>query len=475
MNKKQLEKLLQKPQARKLAAETSIEFFARYYLEKHVRTQLGRLHKEWYDLVTKHKKIAIAAPRGHSKSTVFSLVYPLWCILFNKIKFGVIISDSMTQAADLLGAIIEELETNERIIKDFGRIAGYVPPSLEDKKKWSTKEIVTTTDVKMVAKSWNSRIRGIRYKENRPDLIVVDDLENDENVQSEDQRGKVKRVFGRSIMQLGSQDVQIIVVGTILHFDSLLQNILDNPGEGWYTKIYRAIKDDGSILWPEWWTMEKFESIRNDPQVGEIGFQQEFMNNPLDPSQQIIKPQAWYEGSIDLTMVDLFGFIDLAISEKETADYTAVVTVGKSRTDGKIYVVNAVRLRGGISDQLELVFNLRKQYNYRVFGIESVAYQKAFYQVLTKEMQQRKEYIPTLEVEVDRDKVRRAGIVAPYVDNGTVVFNKGFIDFNNELIQFPKAKHDDYVDAFVGAVQLALIHGGQSVVKTRKINYGARY
>ena len=447
---------------RKQLASDRIEFFASYYLKAHIKTKIPALHKEWYSLIMGNKELALAAPRGHAKSTIFSLVYPLWCILFQKKKFIILISDTADQARELLGTIIEELEMNERIIEDFGHIAGYIPPEAEEKRKWTASDIVTTTGIKVIARGWKSKLRGLKYGSERPDLIIGDDIENDENVQSEDQRKKVKNVFFKSILNLGSINTQVIIVGTILHYDSLLMNLIQYPIPNWHVKLYKAIVDNKPI-WPEWWTMERLDDKRKE--IGDISFEQEFMNNPLDPSTQIINPKAYYE-NLDIAKCDFYAFIDLAISEKQTADYTAIVTIAKDRNDGKMYILDPRRIRGDVTAQMNLVFELYHLYPWRVFGVESVAYQKAFYQMLTLEMNRRGITIPAVEVEVDKDKVRRAIDITPYIDNGQVLFNNSYQEFNSECFQFPKGAHDDYVDALTGAIKIATTYGGTGQVMT---------
>lgn len=419
------------------------------------------MHKTWIEEF-KLQRVVKAASRGHAKSTWHSLVYPLWCLLFKKKKFIVLISDTSEQAEGFLGTIIEELETNDKIIRDFGKIAGYIPPTMEEKKKWTAKEIITTTDVKVIAKGWNARIRGIRYKSQRPDLVILDDVENDENVRSEDQRAKVKNTFFKSILNLGDRTTQIIVIGTILHFDSLLMHLIDFPPPNWSTRLYKAYKDDGTPLWPEEWSAERLEEKREE--IGSIAFEQEFMNNPLDPSQQILKPSAWWEGDMDYPQWDFYGYVDLAISEKETADYTALVTIARHKQTGEIRVIDPVRIRGDITTQLNLVFKQHAKFRYTKLGIESVAYQKAFAQVLRIESQRRGIYIPAIEIEVDKDKVRRAQEVSVHVENGTVKFNRNYTEFNNEIIQFPKASHDDFVDSFCSALKLAIFSGTGTII-----------
>ncbi len=451
--------LLQKKSARIEFGEKHIAWFARYYFSHHIRTPIGELHREWITIMQSYDKVALACPREHAKSTWWSLIYVIYCILYDKKKFILLVSDTASQAESLLGSIVEELETNEKLIRDFGKLAGYVPPKSEEKEKWTAKEIVTTSKIKVVARGWKSKLRGLKKGAIRPDLIILDDVENDENVESEDQRSKVKNVFNKSIQNLGSQGTQIIVIGTILHFDSLLNELIANPRLGWYTKLFRAL-ENGVPIWSEWWSIERLEKKKSD--IGTIPFEQEFMNNPLDPSTQILKPTAYYHDATDLTFYDCFGYIDLAISEKETSDYTAIVTIGRHRTTGKLRVIDATRIRAGVLEVLDLVFNLHSRFRYVAFGVEAVAFQKAFYQMLVAESSKQNKYIPAIAVEVHKDKVTRALGVSPYIENGMVEFNPSNQDFMAEIIQFPKASHDDFVDALVGSITLAIQNGTDS-------------
>lgn len=420
-------------------------------------------HKEWYSLANTYNRIALAAPRGHAKSTCFSLVYPLWCLLTKRKRFILMVSDTASQATSLLGSIIEELETNDRIIADFGKIAGYVPDRAEDKMKWTAKDIVTTTGIKVMAAGWKAKLRGLKHGAYRPDLILLDDVENDESVDSDVQRAKVKNVFYKSILNLGDENTQIIEVGTILHTDALLTTLIEVPPSGWVSRIYRAVKENGQPLWPSYWSTERLEQKKAE--IGSIVFEQEYMNNPIDAETQIIKPVAFYE-QLDLSSCDFYAYVDLAISEKETADYTAIVTIAKLRSTNKLYVIEPTRIRGGILQQLDLLFSLYAKYKYKKIGSESVAYQKAFYQLALDESRRRNIFLPIVEVTVDKDKIRRTLEVTPLIENGTILFNNGHQDFMAELLHFPRSKHDDFVDSFVGGVKLATQSSTSNAVST---------
>jgi len=333
-------------------------FFFTFILSHYAKTHsVGELHTEWFNLLSTERKLGIIAPRGHAKSTVINLADNLFDICNGYEPYIVIFSDTPEQATEHLGAIVEELEGNQRIIEFYGQL--YDKRLVGDllKEKWTQSTIITKNGVKVEAKGWRSKTRGMRWKEFRPSKIVIDDIENDEDVASQRMRAKLKATFEKKILNLGEPESKYRFVGTILHFDSLLQNEYKKPRDGWTWEMYKAYKDDGQPLWPEWWTMERLESRRRE--IGEIPFNQEFMNNPLDPSTQIFKPVEFYE-SIDLTMVECYAYIDLAISEKETADYTSIVTIGRHKNSGKLYVIEPIRIRGSISTQLQLVFDMNK-------------------------------------------------------------------------------------------------------------------
>ncbi len=454
-------------QVRKELADYDITFFGDYYLSHHFREETGgvsEIHEEWLNLATDYPYIILAAPRDHAKSTTFSLCYVLHQILFEQKKFIILISDTKAQAQELLGTIIEELETNERIIRDFGKIAGDVPENKKDKKKWTASEIETTTKIKVIARGWKSKLRGLRYGAYRPDLILVDDIENDENVESPEQREKVKKVFFKSILNLGNE-AQKVIIGTILHFDSLLSNLLQQPPSGAYTRLYRAIGEDGLPVWKQRWSLKKLQAKKEE--IGSINFEQEFMNNPLDETQQILKPNVFFDSFEDLkyNSIDTIGFIDLAISEKQTADYTAICIGKKVIEDGrkKIKIVDCIKFRGDVHKQLEEVFRLHEIYKFDMFGVESVAYQKAFYQLLINESMKRKVVLPVTPRTVDVDKIRKAKRLSVYFENGTVEFNRNLQRTLLEVRQFPKSAHDDEVDAVLGVVDLAITGGSVEV------------
>lgn len=438
--------------------ENFIDEFAQYYLSDHLKSEIGWLHYEWYEILHGTKDIALACPREHAKSTIFVLIYVLFCILYLRRKFIVIISDTKDQAETLLGGVVEELETNKRIINDFGKIAGYVPPKAEEKEKWTTSDIVTTSGVKVIARGWKAKLRGLKKRSERPDLIILDDVENDEQVESDIQRKKLSKIFNKSIMNLGSQDTRFIIIGTILHYDSLLNNLIEKPPEGFLARRYKAITNNKPI-WSEWWSMLRL--IKRRARIGTLAFEQEFQNNPMDEGQKIFNISKYYD-NVDPNECYRYAYLDLASREKLTSDYNAIVTILKHKKTGSIYTYDPQRMRGRLSEIVDWFVKYYEKHRHNKIGIEDNNFQTWFSQTLEEETQADGIYIPIEKVVQIKSKIKRASSVAVYVENGTVGFNKSHESFNSEVEGFPKFSHDDWVDSMVEGIRMAIEEGTES-------------
>ncbi|MBX6644856.1 hypothetical protein ISF11_32690, partial [Pseudomonas aeruginosa] len=168
---------------RRERASADYEYFARTYFPHYVKRGNALLHDYLYkrlpELVDhpdgQHE--AIAAPRGNAKSTLVSQIFVIWCVLTGRKHYPLIIMDAFEQAATMLEAIKAELEFNPRLATDFPQGAG-------KGRVWQVGTIVTANDAKVQVFGSGKRMRGLRHGPHRPDLVIGDDLENDENVRS---------------------------------------------------------------------------------------------------------------------------------------------------------------------------------------------------------------------------------------------------------------------------------------------------
>jgi predicted phage terminase large subunit-like protein len=429
-------------------AKSNIGFFACYYLSHYMPYPSAAFHKELFQMAQEDKKgkrIAIAAPRGHAKSTILSLIFPLWCIISRRKRFIIIVSDTIYQASLHLSAIINELEQNEKLKKDFGSLIG--------SEKWTQTDILTANGIRLVAKGTGSKLRGLRNLDVRPDLIVCDDLENDELVSTLEQRKKIYQWFTRALINTMDPEGDIVTIGTIIHYDSLLIKLLKKPG--WNSAIYRAIKDDGTPLWPEKWDMQKLEQRKKE--IGTVAFNSEYMNDPADPDTQIFQPN-WFHfyqaKDIENLNLSVYGALDPALSQHERADYSAFITIGIA-DDGRIFVLDADLCRLSPRALIDKLFFKFSRFHHLLIALETVAFQDVLRRWIEDLSSEQKIYLPMKEVKHSSDKIRRITRLSPLFERGLIYLQHDQQLLLEQLEHFPRAAHDDGPDALEMAVDIA--------------------
>lgn len=431
-------------------------------------------HLEWWDLCCSPAKyVALAAPRGHAKSTAITLTYSLAELLFRSSQFAVVISDTETQAAMFLGAIKQELQENENIIELFG-----IKKDEQGKVKFfkdTESDFICEFDdghkFRVIAKGSEQKLRGLLWNGMRPDLIVCDDLENDEIVMNKDRREKFKRWFYGAVLPCLSSRGKVRYVGTILHMDSLLENLMPKENdrqtfeEGlvtystkrvlWKARKYKAHNEDFSlILWPEKHTAQGLKEIKQDytergiPDV----YSQEYLNIPLDEANTYFKKNdflAMKKEDHDKKF-NYYMTVDLAISDKSRADYS-VFLIGGVDENNYLHIINVVRDRLDGREIVDTLLALQKVYQFQAIGIEEMMISKSIGPFLREEMIKSNNFLNIIPLKPHKtDKQMRARSMQARMRAGGVKFDKQadwYMGFEDELMKFPRAKHDDQVDA----------------------------
>ena len=251
---------------RREMAGKSLKVFATTYFKHYATLEFAPFHFELFDYLQeitfkRNRRFAIAAPRGYAKSSIISLIYPLWCICFGYEHCIVLASSTKGLSEKLLSHIKGELSANLDLKQDFPDICE--PPN----PRWCSDEIITKNKVDVVVTSVGKKIRGIRYEADRPGLIILDDVENHEGVRTLEVREKLLDWLTKVIMNLGHEKTNFIVAGTILHFDSLLAKLI--AGEefaGWENRKYKAIQHfpDRQDLWDQWTQIYRNKQLYGD-------------------------------------------------------------------------------------------------------------------------------------------------------------------------------------------------------------------
>ena len=434
-----------------------------------------QFHREIWQLVTSNfKQVAIAAPRYHAKSTAVTHAYTLASVLFRESRYVLIVSDTVTQAVQFLGDIKKELSDNDDLrslfaVKNF-------PKDTEDDL------IVEMEDgwtFRIQAKGSEQKLRGLKWANLRPDLIIGDDMENDEIVMNKDRRQKFKRWFYGALIPCVSSSGKIRIVGTILHLDSLLENLMPKAQVGvmrgggrtsiiqedlkeyshnitpWKSVKYRAHTDDfKTLLWPEMKSADEFRLLKEDyvrQGLADV-YSQEMLNIPIDITDTFFKKSdfvAMKPEDHKKTLV-YYATCDLAVSQSQKADYSAFV-VGGMDDEGKLYCKHVIKERMDALEIVNTMLMIQKIYKPVLFGLEQGTIQKAIGPYLNEEMLKRGEFINTVLLKPSGDKLTRARSIQARMRSGACKFDKDadwYQNFEDELLRFPRDKHDDQVDAW---------------------------
>jgi predicted phage terminase large subunit-like protein len=432
-------------------------------------------HREVWELVTSNnKQVAIAAPRYHAKSTAVTHAYTLASVLFRESRYVLIVSDTVTQAVQFLGDIKKELLDNEDLRSLFS--VSSFPKDTEDDL------IVEMEDghtFRIQAKGSEQKLRGLKWANLRPDLVIGDDMENDEIVMNKDRRMKFKRWFYGALIPCISSSGKIRIVGTILHLDSLLENLMPSSqlstlrGNGkplliqedlkeytdhklpWKSVKYRAHTDDmKKLLWPEMKSAEQFRLQREDyirQGLADV-YSQEMLNIPLDITDTFFKKTDFVpmKPEDDKKRLVYYATCDLAVSQSQRADYSAFV-VGGMDEEGRLYCKHVIKERMDALEIVDTILMIQKIYKPVLFGLEQGTIQKAIGPVLNGEMLKRGEFISTVLLKPSGDKLTRARSIQARMRSGACKFDKNadwYQGFEDELLRFPRDKHDDQVDAW---------------------------
>jgi predicted phage terminase large subunit-like protein len=469
-------------------------FFAQTYFPHYVRSAPSILHQYLFerlpDIVNAPSgvKQAIAAPRGEAKSTLITQIFVLWCALRGVKRYIPIIMDAYEQASMMLESLKLELEQNPRLQQDF-------PDFAKPGRAWKENVLVTANEVKIEVFGSGKRLRGRRHGPWRPDLVILDDIENDENVRSPEQRDKLESWLTKTVLKLGPADdsLDVIYIGTLLHYDSVLARTLKNPL--WRGRTFRALIDwpHDMTLWDRW-----EEVLRNDGETaadafyadrraamdagavlswpdqrplltlmkvrardGHSAFDSEYQNDPIHQEHATFGRVMFWVQRSDRWL--FFGAVDPSLGKAgNSRDPSAILVGGLDRDTGILDVVEA-DIKKRLPDRLiEDIIARQKQYACRAWAVEAVQFQEFFRQELVKRSAAQGCPVPAIPVTPHGDKLLRIETLQPHIANGLIRFHPSQVALLEQLRHFPQADHDDGPDALEMLWKLAQSRGRQT-------------
>ncbi len=455
--------------------------WARHHLPEYFTDEPAAFHHELVrDLSDPAQRlIARVAPRGHAKSTCATLAYPLWCVCERKRRNIVIITHEGSLAKQFVRDIRGELDGNDRILAHYGDLCA---ASADDdaagcdstrrkaarrrvRRTWTQDKFTTTTGITVQAKGTGASFRGTRVGPSRPDLIICDDIEKDEHVESPEGRRKLEHWLRRVVMPALAPDGQLLVLGSIIHYDSLLANLRDRRRfPRWNYKVYRALEaapdESGGYrrvpLWPARWPVERLDVERE--RVGTLAFEQEYQANPIDDSIRVFRPE-WLQ-RYDPAELVADRLVTLMAVDPATGvsggDFFAIWVGSVDTRSGIIYTRKLVLERVGVVAQIKRIVANFERWRPLKIGIETVAYQVALKDVLEEHSRRLGLYMPIVALQTTANKRARIEGSSPFYENGTFRLPPDLpAEIEQQFLHFPKARHDDAPDVCAMGIELA--------------------
>lgn len=459
-----IEQMFKDPAVRRAVIRESHLWFFLFYLSHYMKYAMASLHREIF-AITENKDIlraTIVAFRGSGKSTLITLSYVLWSIMGSEQrKFILIVGRTQEQARQMLKNIRTELENNRLLRHDLG-------PFREEEDEWRNASLVISNyGVRIMAVSVDQSVRGLRHKEHRPDLIICDDIEDLESVQTRESRNKTRNWVVSELVPAGDIGTRFFLIGNYLHDDSMTQRMKEQIEEQKdrhaVYRSYPLIDDAGTCLWREKYPDQ--ESILAEyARVGdESAWHREYLLHILSNAERVIHPEwiQYYDAlpkedhdthtGTRVRLVCIAVGIDLAISQSDSADYTAMVgaRIYYVRGEYHIYILpNPVNERLTALETLQRSMQLadctKEGSNQTKIYVEDVGYQAS----LVEHLKEKGYEAEAVKVK-GQDKRGRLALASHPVQSGRVFFpQKGAEELIEQIVNFGIEKHDDLADAF---------------------------
>lgn len=467
---------------RRKLGEKSIEYFAKAYLADQFKMEFGDYASEIF-LTLKccieskaPEKQAVVAPRGHGKSTISSFAIPTWAACYKKKDFILFISANGDTSANFLAKTQKAIESLE-IVEDFGVLRG---------KVWNADEVNLKNGVWVACTGWKSGLRGIN-KDSRPDLIILDDLEDKATMESDSLRKKLESAFRDEIGKLGLHKTDFFYIGTLLSDDSLLANVIKEPS--WKVLFYKCVKSfpEREDLWDKW--REIYRDILN-PNRFEDAYKFYLDNkDEMDIGVEVLWPgrfpdgelrykgayynimlarETWGEDSfwkedqneprsgLDRVFKQMYYWsefpegvsLKLAVDPSEGKGDFSSFAIGGAVNAG--YVVREGHIaKLDPTGIIDFICSKVKEYpGITEIIVEENLFRGMLQKQLVEKLRQLKLYRPVVAIRNTKNKHARILQIEPLVNGGSVLFNKASVAFNKQIEDYKlKCKNDDAPDA----------------------------
>ena len=413
------------------------------------------------------KQVNIIAPRGHAKSSIVGGVYPLYHILHEKgSKLIVLVSRTQDHAIKLLGTIKDTLDYSQELRAIYGYWGQH------SAKQWSKSEIELKDGSMIICKGTGQQLRGIKVGSQRPTLIIVDDPEDENNTKTaEAMESNLRWLLQSAIPSLDPIKGKLAVIGTPQHQRCMVEVLKDM--KGWTNMHFAPDMDNQVALWEEWQPIKKLQRKKEELEsIARVSvFYREYLCQIIGDEDQLFNEKYFKYHDYDYTIdsdgnhfltkedtpsipVNIFMGVDPASSIRKTADYSVIMPIAVDK-DNNRYILPYYRKRATPMNLAESIIQYFKMYKPSKVRIESVGYQEMLREYLRTRCEEENIFISGLEIKESprTSKSSRLETMEPYFAQGKMYMKKDMLDLKDELLLYPRGKHDDLLDGMFYAMK----------------------
>jgi phage terminase large subunit-like protein len=480
------------PAMRRLVTEADPLAFALTYLWHHLSSEqtgnavtLSAVHVDWArqgrSLVSRKPfRRAYVAPRELGKSTWHFLVLPLWAAAHGFTDFVAAFADG-SLAEVHLASFLTELRTNERLREDFPDLC----TPLVLRRGITEADRVDLYRAKsgfiFAARGMEAQALGLKIGHRRPDFLILDDIEPAEEKYSAASVAKRLGALQDTVLPLNDK-ARVVWVGTVTRAESNLHQLVRvargqmRPDDErapwiatdrWEPHYYPPVieHDDGTreSIWPARWALEELDRIAHTR-----SYAKNYANDPVGADGDYWTLADFRRGELEGVTRTLLS-VDPAVTTKDSSDYTGLAVVewapsAGRRGVGRCRVKRAIRVRlGGAELRRRILRLLEEDAAIGLVLIEVNQGGEVWRDILHDLPVPLKTKHQTVKKEV-----RAAAVLNDY-QLGDVLHAHGLTDLETEQAGFPRAPHDDLVDA-AGSGVAYFLHR----VKSKTTTAGAR-
>ncbi len=446
--KKRIEKLLNNYAA-----------FVSYYFPHYAKCAPAAFHIQAANKIAKEPKLRAVFEwaRGHAKSVTFDIMIPLWLKAKKDLKVMVLVGKSSESANTLLSDLQAELQYNQRYLADFGAQVAF--------GDWQQGNFATLDGCAFFARGRGQSPRGLRKKEERPDYIVIDDLDDDELVENPARVAKMvdwikTALFGAMDMGRG----RFIMVGNRIHKSSVLANMAATKGI-FHSKV-NATDTKGNPSWKEKYSKQEIKEAINF--IGERAAQKEFFNNPVQAGSVFKKEWLQYKTMPANAIYEaIIAYCDPSFKASAKNDYKAVAVLAKPKASTELHLLDVFVKRCSVTTMVQWFYDLHEnaeaQNRLISYYMEAIFMQDLIFDDFQKEGVKRGYQLPIrADMRSKPDKFQRIESISPFFERSAIWINsalKNSADWQvaqEQLLSIEKGSRfpDDFPDALEGAVWL---------------------